>query len=174
MLLTRRYNHHHYVRRNTGLLHCLWYHSKRKRLRPNFNIASHPHGRPLAQGEQTRFAVKTIARQTHAEATTTTNRHVLSLSLLAALRKRRLISAANRALPGRRSYNIFKGLMMNRIVETGPVSEMNRNPNDDTSTRVLGAGQWKGKIKIADDFDELPDDLLKLFTGEAEEDESFA
>jgi hypothetical protein len=93
---------------------------------------------------------------------------------LAALRKRRLISAANRALPGRRSYNIFKGLMMNRIVETGPVSEMKHNPNDDTSIRVLGAGQWKGKIKIADDFDDLPDDLLKLFTGEAEEDESIA
>lgn len=42
------------------------------------------------------------------------------------------------------------------------------------SPRVLGAGQWKGKIKIADDFDDLPDDMLKLFTGEAEENESVA
>ena len=32
-----------------------------------------------------------------------------------------------------------------------------------TSPRTLGAGQWKGKIWIADDFDELPEDILKLF-----------
>ena len=38
----------------------------------------------------------------------------------------------------------------------------------DTSPRTLGAGRWKGKIWIADDFDELPEDVLKLFTGEAE------
>jgi len=44
----------------------------------------------------------------------------------------------------------------------------------DTQPRVLGAGQWKGKIWIADDFDDLPDDLLRLFTGEVEEHESFA
>jgi prevent-host-death family protein len=41
----------------------------------------------------------------------------------------------------------------------------------DTSPRQLGAGNWKGKIWLADDFDELPEDVLKLFTGEAEEDE---
>ena len=41
----------------------------------------------------------------------------------------------------------------------------------DTSPRPLGAGQWKGKIWIADDFDDLPEDVLKLFTGEAEDDE---
>jgi PHD/YefM family antitoxin component YafN of YafNO toxin-antitoxin module len=145
---------------------------------------------------------------------------------------------------------LLKGFLMNRIMETRPVSEMNRNPNAildllaagpvvlmqrsvpagvlvspkewnnlfdrleeledaveiwkgkyelatgldviqaadiaeiaavkgsqsavDPSPRVLGVGQWKGKIRIANDFDELPDDLLKLFTGEAEEDESFA
>jgi PHD/YefM family antitoxin component YafN of YafNO toxin-antitoxin module len=145
---------------------------------------------------------------------------------------------------------LLKGVPMNRIMETRPVSEMNRNPNailellaagpvvlmqrsvpagvlvspkewnslfdrlealenaveiwkgkyelatgrnmimaadiaeltavKETqsavapSPRVLDAGQWKGKIKIADDFDELPDDLLKLFTGETEEDESIA
>lgn len=44
----------------------------------------------------------------------------------------------------------------------------------DTRPRVLGAGQWKGKIWIADNFDDLPDDLLRLFTGEVEEHESFA
>lgn len=41
----------------------------------------------------------------------------------------------------------------------------------DTSPRTLGAGKWKGKIWIADDFDDLPEDVLKLFTGEAEENE---
>jgi len=43
----------------------------------------------------------------------------------------------------------------------------------DTSPRELGVGQWKGKIWMADDFDDLPEDILSLFTGEAEEDESF-
>lgn len=33
----------------------------------------------------------------------------------------------------------------------------------DTSPRQLGVGCWKGKIRIADDFDELPDDILKLY-----------
>jgi prevent-host-death family protein len=44
----------------------------------------------------------------------------------------------------------------------------------DTSPRKLGTGQWKGKIWMADDFDELPDDLLSLFTEGAENDESLA
>jgi prevent-host-death family protein len=44
----------------------------------------------------------------------------------------------------------------------------------DTSPRQLGAGQWHGKIWMADDFDDLPDEVLKLFTGEAEDDESAA
>ena len=44
----------------------------------------------------------------------------------------------------------------------------------ETSPRPLGAGQWKDKIWIADDFDELPEDVLKLFTGEVEDDESAA
>lgn len=44
----------------------------------------------------------------------------------------------------------------------------------DTSPRTLGAGQWKGKIWMADDFDELPADLLSLFTEEAEDDEPLA
>lgn len=35
--------------------------------------------------------------------------------------------------------------------------------------RQLGAGRWKGKIWMADDFDELPEDILQLFTGEGEE-----
>ena len=41
----------------------------------------------------------------------------------------------------------------------------------DSSPRQLGAGQWKGKIWMADDFDDLPDDVVKLFTGHAENDE---
>jgi prevent-host-death family protein len=44
----------------------------------------------------------------------------------------------------------------------------------DTSPRTLGAGKWKGQIKIADDFDDLSDDLWQLFTGEAEENEYLA
>ena len=43
----------------------------------------------------------------------------------------------------------------------------------DTSPRQLGVGQWQGKIWMADDFDDLPDALLNLFTGDAEDDESF-
>jgi prevent-host-death family protein len=30
----------------------------------------------------------------------------------------------------------------------------------DTSPRQLGAGNWKGKIWLADDFDELPEDVM--------------
>ncbi|MEZ4867157.1 MAG: type II toxin-antitoxin system prevent-host-death family antitoxin [Caldilineaceae bacterium] len=42
----------------------------------------------------------------------------------------------------------------------------------DTRPRKLGAGQWNGNVWIADDFDDLPDDVLKLFTGESEAYES--
>mgnify|MGYP006283826831 CR=1 FL=1 len=34
--------------------------------------------------------------------------------------------------------------------------------------RPRKAGQWKGRIKIAPDFDELPDDILDSFTGRKE------
>ncbi|MEZ4730764.1 MAG: type II toxin-antitoxin system prevent-host-death family antitoxin [Caldilineaceae bacterium] len=44
----------------------------------------------------------------------------------------------------------------------------------DTSPRTLGAGKWKGQIRIADDFDDLPEELWQLFTGEVEDDESLA
>jgi prevent-host-death family protein len=43
--------------------------------------------------------------------------------------------------------------------------------NLDTNPRQLGVGNWQGQIWMADDFDELPADVLKLFTGEAEDDE---
>ena len=46
--------------------------------------------------------------------------------------------------------------------------------NLDTSPRQLGAGHWQGQIWMADDFDELPEDILNLFTGEAEDNESIA
>ena len=42
----------------------------------------------------------------------------------------------------------------------------------DTRPRKLGAGQWNGKVWMADDFDDLPDEVLSLFTGEGEEYES--
>ena len=38
----------------------------------------------------------------------------------------------------------------------------------DTAPRQLGAGNWKGKIWVADDFDDLPAGILSLFTGEAD------
>lgn len=41
----------------------------------------------------------------------------------------------------------------------------------DETPRKLGAGNWKGKIWMADDFDDLPEDVLRLFTGEAEDNE---
>lgn len=37
--------------------------------------------------------------------------------------------------------------------------------------RKLGVGQWKGQIWVADDFDDLPEDILALFTGEVETEE---
>lgn len=42
----------------------------------------------------------------------------------------------------------------------------------DTSPRTLGAGNWKGKIWMADDFDDLPEELLALFTGAAKNESS--
>ncbi len=36
----------------------------------------------------------------------------------------------------------------------------------DTAPRKLG-GSWSGKVKIADDFDTLPDDLAKAFKGDS-------
>jgi prevent-host-death family protein len=35
----------------------------------------------------------------------------------------------------------------------------------DTSPRKLGSGNWKGRIWIADDFDDLPEDVLASFLG---------
>jgi prevent-host-death family protein len=44
----------------------------------------------------------------------------------------------------------------------------------DTSPRQLGVGNWRGQIWIADDFDELPEDVVRQFTGEMDEDEALA
>jgi prevent-host-death family protein len=38
----------------------------------------------------------------------------------------------------------------------------------DPSPRQLGVGKWKGNIWVSDDFDEMPEEMLALFTGEAE------
>lgn len=43
----------------------------------------------------------------------------------------------------------------------------------ETSPRQLGSGHWHGQIWMADDFDDLPVEIVQLFTGEAE-DESVA
>ena len=40
--------------------------------------------------------------------------------------------------------------------------------------RELGIGNWHGQIWLADDFDDLPVDILQRFTGEESEDESIA
>lgn len=42
----------------------------------------------------------------------------------------------------------------------------------ESNPRKLGVGHWKGQIWLADDFDDLPEDILQLFTGEANDDES--
>ncbi len=39
--------------------------------------------------------------------------------------------------------------------------------NADVSPRQLGAGDWKGKFWISDDFDELSPEIVALFTGES-------
>lgn len=44
----------------------------------------------------------------------------------------------------------------------------------ESSPRQLGAGHWHGKIWLAADFDELPEDIEQLFTGEGNDDESSA
>ena len=44
----------------------------------------------------------------------------------------------------------------------------------ESSPRQLGVGKWQGKIWMADDFDDLPEDILQLFTGEEDKDESVA
>ena len=44
--------------------------------------------------------------------------------------------------------------------------------NLETSPRQLGAGNWQGKIWVADDFDDLSEEIIQLFTGEADDDES--
>lgn len=43
-----------------------------------------------------------------------------------------------------------------------------------TSPRQLGAGSWHGRIWMDEDFDSLPDDVLELFYGEGDGDESVA
>jgi hypothetical protein len=43
---------------------------------------------------------------------------------------------------------------------------------DDTRVgpRILGAGNWRGKIWIADDFDETPEEIVHQFMGVASSD----
>lgn len=38
----------------------------------------------------------------------------------------------------------------------------------DTSPRNMNVRIWEGEVRIADDFDELPEDLLKAFAGESD------
>jgi prevent-host-death family protein len=40
----------------------------------------------------------------------------------------------------------------------------------DTTPRDLSQGIWQGQVWMADDFDALPPDLMKAFTGESDDD----
>ena len=42
----------------------------------------------------------------------------------------------------------------------------------DTSPRDLSVRIWEGEVWMADDFDELPEEVLKHFTSEVEDDTS--
>ena len=44
----------------------------------------------------------------------------------------------------------------------------------ESTPRELGIGNWHGQIWMADDFDDLPEDILQLFTGEEVKDEPIA
>jgi prevent-host-death family protein len=44
----------------------------------------------------------------------------------------------------------------------------------ESTPRKLGVGHWQGQIWMADDFDDLPEDIVQLFTGEVDEDEPVA
>ena len=48
-----------------------------------------------------------------------------------------------------------------------PVAVLSAYKSDSTP-RQPGIGNWKGKIWVADDFDELPDELMRAFNGEHE------
>ena len=37
------------------------------------------------------------------------------------------------------------------------------------SLKKRTGGQWKGKVKMTDDFDDLPEDILNAFTGKLNE-----
>ena len=39
----------------------------------------------------------------------------------------------------------------------------------DTRPRDMSVRVWEGEVYVADDFDELPTELLKAFTGESDE-----
>ncbi len=39
----------------------------------------------------------------------------------------------------------------------------------DTQPRDLDQGIWAGPVRMSEDFDELPEDMLKLFTGEVDD-----
>ena len=46
-----------------------------------------------------------------------------------------------------------------------PVAVLSAYKND-LMPRQSGVGNWKGKIVISDDFDDLPDELMRAFNGD--------
>jgi prevent-host-death family protein len=65
--------------------------------------------------------------------------------------KSQLSKLVDRALQGEEVIIARSGTLMVRLV---PVNR------DDSPRR---GGQWKGKVRIAPDFDELPDDIARIF-----------
>ncbi|MCA9994810.1 MAG: type II toxin-antitoxin system prevent-host-death family antitoxin [Anaerolineales bacterium] len=50
-----------------------------------------------------------------------------------------------------------------------PVAKLVPYSLDDMAPRQLGAGNWKGKIWISDDFDTPSDEIEALFAGDIDE-----
>jgi prevent-host-death family protein len=65
--------------------------------------------------------------------------------------KSQLSKLVDRALEGEEVIIARAGLPVVRLVPIRP----------ETSPRT--GGQWKGRVKIADDFDSLPDDIAEAF-----------
>ena len=54
------------------------------------------------------------------------------------------------------------------IFESNGISVAKLVPLKQGSKKPRRGGQWKGKVKIAEDFDELPESFMAAFRGEKE------
>jgi hypothetical protein len=53
---------------------------------------------------------------------------------------------------------VFQPISDNNLLEINNLNQLLSTPRK--------AGYWKGKVKMADDFDILPDDIINSFEGE--------